>query len=137
MYYEDDFYNQMDIDNLSANSQPGKVNKLFNDKHCHRIARGKQSIKVFSSGEIGSHIRNAVTGSFYGRDKIVGSPMEDLYFRVSHPFGNERSKLFFDSPDQYERHFGYNIDADVQNGENIKTEWRNRKMAKLMLVTNS
>ena len=101
MYYEEDFYNQMDIDNLSVNSKEQHLNKIFSDNHCHRVMKGKQSTKIFSSGQIGSHIRNAVTGKFYGYDKIVGSPMEDLYFRVSHPIGNERSKLFFDSPEQY------------------------------------
>ena len=58
-------------------------------------------IEYYSSGPSGSYIRNAQTG-IYTKD-IVGSKNEDLYFKVTIADGNLLT-LFYDSPDQYERH---------------------------------
>lgn len=136
MYYDEEFYNQMDFDDcdeFSTKSNIRKVKKIIedtSDKNVHKIklSAGK-TIVVHSSGDTGSQIRNAVTGNFYGRDSIVGSKMEDLYFRVGHSVGNERKKLFFDSPDQYERHFNCNVEKNVNNGLEIKRRWAQRVMS--------
>ena len=58
-------------------------------------------IEYYSSGPTGSNIRNAQTG-VYTKD-IVGSKCEDLYFKVTIADGNLLT-LFYDSPEQYERH---------------------------------
>lgn len=53
----------------------------------------------------GSTIRNAVTG-IYESGYLVGSVNEDLFFKVAFTLGASKHVLFYDSPEQYERHFG-------------------------------
>lgn len=63
------------------------------------------TIKFYSTGPIGSNIRDAVTGVFYS--SIVGSKEEHLYFKVgdqSCSNGNYGLTLFYSSPDEYEGH---------------------------------
>ena len=136
MYYDEEYYNQMDYDDcddFSTKSNIRKVKKIIedtSDKNVHKIKlANKKTITVHSSGDIGSHIRNAVTGRYYGKNHVVGSSIEDLYFRVGHNVGSEMKKLFFDSPDQYEKHFSCNVEKDVSNGLNIKRSWAQRAMA--------
>jgi len=51
----------------------------------------------------GVHIRDAITGAQLMHHR-VGSKNEDLYFKVSKGSGREAYHLYFDSPEQYERH---------------------------------
>jgi len=53
----------------------------------------------------GSTIRNAVTG-IYESGYLVGSVNEDLFFKVAFTTNATKQVLFYDSPEQYERHFG-------------------------------
>jgi len=71
-----------------------------------------------------SNIKNAITGQFY--PYLVGSKEERQLFKVSlstaekGTFSNNKVEpctLFYDSPGEYERHFG----CDVNNS--IKTKW--------------
>ena len=142
MDYDEEFYNQMDFDDcdeLSTRSNTRKVKKIIedtSDKNVHKIKlANKKTITVHSSGDTGSHIRNAVTGRYYGKDHLVGSSIEDLYFRVGHSVGAEMKKLFFDSPDQYEKHFYSNVEKDVTNGLNIKRSWAQRVMSRQQEVS--
>ena len=94
----------------------------------------KKMSNIFSSGDIGSPIRNAITGQQYVNKHRVGSVFEDLYFRVSYSIGNERKKLFFESPEQYERHLGSTIkfvnnDTNWNNWNETKRAWNIKKMA--------
>jgi hypothetical protein len=141
MYYDQEFYNQMEIDDqeeLSTRSNTRKVKKFMeptSDKHSHKIlGKNKKSIVVYTSGDSGSHIRNAVTGATYGGKHIVGSAMEDMYFRVGQPVGNELKKLFFDSPDQYEKHYGANVEKEVINGVEIRREWSARALERQLSI---
>lgn len=131
MYYEEDFYNQEDFDELddvSFKPNTSKISKAMDDNRCHTIKlKNKKNIVIFSSGSIGSKIRNAVTGEY--TKNLVGSSMEDLYFSISYPIGTERKKLFFDSPNQYEKHFACNLDNDVSNGAELKKKWVERVRA--------
>ena len=141
MSYEEDFYGQDDGSDgqLSVDSQTRKrMKKIVNvsiDKHLHKIMLGnKKMSNIFSSGDIGSPIRNAVTGQQYNYKHRVGSAFEDLYFRVSYSIGNERKKLFFESPEQYERNLGSTIkfdnsDANWNNWNETKRAWNIKKMA--------
>ena len=63
--------------------------------------RKQITIEYYSCGPSGSNIRNAQTG-VYTQD-IVGSKNEDLYFKVTVADGSLLT-LFYDSPEQYERH---------------------------------
>uniref|UniRef100_A0A6C0B9B0 Uncharacterized protein n=1 Tax=viral metagenome TaxID=1070528 RepID=A0A6C0B9B0_9ZZZZ len=117
MYYDEEFYNEMEyeeMDDVSVNKNTRKMAKAMEeagDKRCHIIQRkNKRTITVFSSGSHGSYIRNAISGAY--TNDIVGSADEDSYFRVSCPCGSERKKLFFQSPEQYERHFDCNLEKD-------------------------
>lgn len=128
MYYEEDFFNQEDFDELddaSFKQNSSKINKAMDDKRRHTIKlKNKKNINVFSSGSVGSKIRNAVTGEYTKNN--VGSSMEDLYFSISCPVGKERKKLFFDSPNQYEKHFACDLEKDVTNGVELKKKWVER-----------
>jgi hypothetical protein len=143
MDYDDNYYLQMEYDeadDISTRSNMRKVKRFIEaeqetDKNAHKIRlQNKKTITAYSSGDIGSHIRNAVTGRFYGKNYVVGTPVEDLLFRVGHFTGTETKKLFFDSPDQYERHFCCNVEKDVTNGLEIKRMWANRATANKVLT---
>ena len=63
------------------------------------------------------HIRNAITG--IQTSDLVGSKNELNYFKSVHPLVGV---LFFDSPEEYERHFY------AQLSEKTKIMWRTKKM---------
>jgi hypothetical protein len=55
----------------------------------------------------GNKIRNAITG-VHQNGLFVGSRSEDLFYKLSNTCDNcknDQHILFFDSPEQYERHF--------------------------------
>jgi hypothetical protein len=65
----------------------------------------------------GARIRNAAT-SLYEKHRC-GSIYENLYFKVSHATGEFGNKdplvLFYDSPEQYERHWNVRIPQDSKD----------------------
>jgi hypothetical protein len=71
----------------------------------------------------GATIRNAVTG-FHEIGNRVGSAKEDQFFKVSLASGEDGSRepriLFFDSPEQYERHFHCSLPAETKRRCNEK-----------------
>ena len=82
-------------------------------------------IDVYTSGVIGSNIRNAVTGEYY--DSLVGSKDEDLFFKVKLSTGECNSKngsntLFYNSPEEFEKY-----DNMVELDESVKELWRLKK----------
>ena len=101
-----------------------------NDKGFFKLKTGKNktgtknpNITGFSTSyHRGATIRNAATGYFesdYMGKPIykVGSVDEDLFFRVSlsvNGIGPEPRKLFYDSPEQYERHFSAAISNETK-----------------------
>ena len=61
----------------------------------------RTKVNVYTSGSMGSNIRNAETGEYY--NDIVGSLDEDLYFKVAIATGELKAKngsntLFYTSP---------------------------------------
>jgi hypothetical protein len=86
------------------------------------MKRQIEKVEMYGSGDIGTHIRNAVSGQ--RTPHLVGSKNEDLYFSVIEATGiNGRSegvRLFYDSPEQYENHFHITLD------QNIKQRWHNK-----------
>jgi hypothetical protein len=126
MLYEDDMchpLNQECEPTTSKYETNAKVKKIMSDiyhgkKGLHLIKRqskdGKwHNVEAFSSGCQGTIIRNAISGSYYG-DR-VGSKQEDLYYKVSistGDFGRDTIALFYDSPEQYERHMYATVDLD-------------------------
>ncbi len=80
------------------------------------------TIENFGTGLHGSRIRNAVTGAYY--DSIVGTADEDLFFKVVDSTGHKGRKeplmLYYDSPEQYERHHYTSV------SHNVKQNWVKR-----------
>jgi|688.fasta_scaffold510042_2 hypothetical protein len=75
-------------------------------------------VDVYSSGDVGSRIRNAETGQYY--DFAVGSKKENLFFKVSLATGectslNGSHTLFYLSPNHYMSH----LDAYLEPSEQI------------------
>jgi hypothetical protein len=80
-----------------------------------KMDKGYQKIKVFdgykfvdvefysTSATPGVPIRDAITGAKNTEDR-VGSRKEDLFFKTNWSVGQETHLLFFDSPEQFERH---------------------------------
>ena len=93
------------------------VNKRFH-KANRRLENRKQSmIEYYSSGDIGSCITSATSGIKY-KEYIVGSKHEDLFFKVSISNGEFVGKgsltLFYDSPEQFEKHQYIELSLDVK-----------------------
>jgi hypothetical protein len=82
----------------------------------------KPTIECYGSGQIGSQIRNAVTGQYY--PYRVGEMDESCLFKVIDAVGREgRSDplmLYYDSPEQYENH------QFVTVSQSIKENWHKR-----------
>jgi hypothetical protein len=78
-----------------------------------------KTIGCYRSGPAGTTICNAATGiKYYGH--LVGSLSEDLYFKVciatGEGGGEDPLVLFYDSPEEYERHAFVSIsDLSKQN----------------------
>jgi hypothetical protein len=132
MLYEDDMchpLNQECEPVLSKNETNKKVKQIMSDIHhntkgVHLVKRqsfknGKNTthnVEVFSSGCQGATIRNAISGSYYYGHK-VGSKHEDFYYKVgisTGDVGRDTISLFYDSPEQYERHMYATLDSETK-----------------------
>jgi len=99
------------------------------DKHYHKLTRKVNnkdfSIEIYSTNVTpGTMIRDAITGSRYTQYR-VGSMNENLFFKVSiatGETGKDGALFFFDSPEQYERHFK-NI---ISISQSEKERWTNK-----------
>ena len=84
----------------------------------------KVIIEMYGSGDTGTKIRNAVTGS--KTPYLVGSLNEELFFKVADATGNGCRKesliLFYDSPEQYENHQFIMLD------QGVKESWFNKNL---------
>lgn len=104
--------------------------KEMGDKNYHiiyRKSRGKMNkIGLFASGVRGNTIRNAVSGQRYS-GHVVGSKSEDFYYKVQVSTGEITSNgdsisVFYDSPEQYEKHFGTLVE------QSCKERWLSKKL---------
>jgi len=93
------------------------------DSNYHKIKRSHRCIEFYATPHRpGSIIRNAVNGG-YEMGYLVGSTSEDVFFSVilaTGETGQTPSTLFYDSPAQYENHFGCVLSPK------IKTTWINK-----------
>ena len=74
-------------------------------------------VDCYTSGDCGTNIRNGETGEYYKLK--VGSKDEDRLFKISLANGELRTKnggsiLFYDSPEQCERHLYHVISDDMK-----------------------
>jgi hypothetical protein len=134
-------YNYVGDDDVSVTTLASTVNsarkrtrKLLEDmkkidKGYHKLSitanRLKKSVEVYSSSSApGAMIRDAITGA---KDPSfrVGSNDECQFFKVRYAAlgcGSEGMTLFFDSPEQYERHMHSTVDVA------IKSKWVDKCM---------
>lgn len=137
MTYEDQFYsaNENDVElhfNKNALTEVKNSDKYY-EKYVlpvekvlvnGEIYKSRRTIEKYGSGQVGSRIRNAVTGSRTGY--LVGSVDEDLFFKVSDTYGRngrrEPLMLFYDSPEQYENHTFNILD------ERVKDAWHKKML---------
>jgi hypothetical protein len=75
------------------------------------------TVKVYSSGDLGSNIRNAEYGTY--TPYIVGSKYENLFFSVldttiQSDLRGGSVRLFYESPEQYESHQFALVDEDTR-----------------------
>jgi len=138
MLYEDDMCHPLNQECETAISSRfennNKVKKIMNNvyqsnKGFHLIKRQSKdkkshNVEIFVSGDQGSTIRNAISGSYYHGHR-VGSKQEDLYFKVSistGELGRESVVLFYDTPEQYERHMYVTVEPES------KQAWLEKQM---------
>jgi hypothetical protein len=91
----------------------------------------KTKIEFYTSGNIGSNIRDAESGHY--NSTIIGSLDEDLYFKVCLATGECKSKnnsnvLFYTSPQQYMSHFNVDVNDDIIN------KWTTKRNARLKVL---
>jgi len=140
--YNDMNYSQSDSDSVSVsvstvstNDTETKKNKIKNrfgvsyknDKNFFKIKstiKGIPSISAYSTSILpGATIRNAVSGylenDYAGRSIYkVGSINEELFFKANvsiNGISGEPRILFYDSPEQYERHFRTTLSDETKN----------------------
>lgn len=137
--FENDNENELEYEKEKNEPEQGdewskysKNNKY--DKSTFKIDRGYNSIRnknvkingksvvegitFYTSGDRGSQIRDAVTGTYYSQ--IVGSRGEDFFFKVKLATGecngkNGSNTLFFVSQRDFEQTFGTILNNDVAN----------------------
>jgi len=144
MTYHDQFYNAAENDNTSDDLNFKKkatvdkknikyyesYTKVINDKLTDGKFYKTVKIELYGSGQMGSQIKNAVTGIY--TPYIVGSADEDLFFTICDATGRYGRQdplfLFYDSPEQYENHQFTVIDQPTKerwHAKNLAARMRN------------
>lgn len=132
---------ESDYSSLSANRKKQRKNneemkKI--DKGYHKLTRFVNKrpvdIDIYTTYDMpGTMIRDAITGARCSEDR-VGTKNEHLFFKVAiatGELGNNGGLVFFDSPEQYERHFKGIYTVPQQ----IKEKWTN-KCAEIRALNN-
>lgn len=105
--YQEDYYDVNCVNDYDEK----KENKQNNDKGYNTIRRTyknkTKSIDIFTSGGVGTKIRDAETGHY--TNFVVGSENEDLFYKVALATGECKSKngsntLFYLSPQHFMNH---------------------------------
>ncbi len=129
--YQDEDYNPIDpndIDNEMTKEQiieqTKKLDRGYNS--VYRMVQKKdgefkrKKIDIYTSGDVGSRIRDAETGEYY--PYLVGSKDEYIFFKVGLSTGeckssNGSNTLFYASPHHYMSHLHTTV------SDNIISEW--------------
>jgi hypothetical protein len=94
----------------------------------------RKKIEIYTSGDIGSNIRDAETGEYY--KQIVGSRDEDLFYKVGLSTGeckssNGSNTLFYLSPEHYATHMHSSVDPEIAENWNMKRKFRLEELNKM------
>ena len=150
---EEPVYYSDSVSLSTVSTQDSEVNKnkvktrfgvsYKNDKHYFKIKsrkKGAPSITGFSTTMLpGATIRNVVTGYLecdYAGKPIykVGTKDENLFFKANisvNGITEEPRILFYDNPEQYERHFKVNVSIDT------KKRWQKKYNQRLKVIEKS
>lgn len=142
-HYDEFMYNTSDASSIydteSVVTKPDgtKKKKEYDTKRGHHLIHrylnkkdgGKRKVPIelyTTRSNLDSRIRNAVTG-FY-EEAFVGRPSQDQCFKVVLATGElgkdaPSNFLFYDSPEQYERHFFLELE------QSFKEKWYERQQA--------
>lgn len=96
------------------NNKSKKADKGY-EKKVKIIKNTKIVIDTYETSDVtGAPIRHAATG-FILTDVLVGSPGEKLYFKVKDTTGKVSRTLFYDSPEEFERHMFTTLSTEVKH----------------------
>ena len=142
----DDRYNSLESNDFDDdNNQTSALHKIKSlNRGYHKIMRNiivnnrnkKMEIGVYGSGSHESPIRNAETGEYYKYK--VGTMDEDLFFKAMVATGEIPSgplTLFYDCPEQYERHQYVDLDNSAKRRWEVKKQSRLDTLNKLSKQT--
>jgi hypothetical protein len=142
MYYEDDHFSPVNKNDMDENNNRnlqnyidlkkidkgyGKIKRKLNTTWIDGKFYKNINIEYYTSKQ---YIRNAITGQRYNNIKI-GSIYEDFYFKVkvsNCEFTNEKGILYYDSPEQFEKHQFIILSREV------KEMWHNKNLAIRLLI---
>jgi hypothetical protein len=138
--YQEDYFNPANPNDVEY----GDTFKTFlqEDKGLNTLTRKvvldngrvkNKRIKVYTSGGVGTKIRDAETGEYY--PNRVGSRDEDLFYKVIVSTGecnsaNGYNALFYFSPQHYENHLYTNVDPEIASEWEIR---RNKRVKELKM----
>ncbi len=123
--YQEDYFNPENPNDYDNDVREYDMSKMFKeDKGLNKLTRKVQMndgkikskrINVFTSGGVGTNIRDAETGEYYPNK--VGSKDEELFFKVGISTGectslNGYNNLFYCSPQHYENHLHTDVDQE-------------------------
>ena len=154
MQYKNDYNpTEYDNDNISltgSEKEKYQLDKLKQlDRGYNKIWRNKQKngrvkrtrVEIYTSGDFGSHIRDAETGEYY--PYLVGSLDEQLFFSVKFATGECRSAngsntLFYLSPEKYMSHLNQTLRPEIIESwkENRDIRMNQRKMGKKQTLSS-
>jgi len=135
MEYEDRFHPSEGNDLLENDIKNMLMSQInLTDKGYHKLKRkvrtsnGIKNINyvLYSSGDVGSNIRDAISGQYYAVK--VGSNLENQFFKTTISTGElngDRRTFYFSTPEDYERHMHTSIE------QSVKQNWEKKKMQKI------
>ena len=124
MEYED-YYHATQESMLNSKNMLTEMKNMDNGynkfKRTIKTSNGKKflTVELYSSGDTGSNVRNAITGQYYPYK--VGSVDEDSLFKVCISTGEVKSgrrNFFFSSPLDYERVFYTTLSDETKHDWN-------------------
>jgi hypothetical protein len=133
-YNQNDYYDDESLTSsvkrrlLKSTNEAGMIQKYRIYRAIYDEDGNKKVVKVDfyeTPNSKGRYIVDAITGNKCA-PYLVGTKDEDLFFSTmfaTGELGREASLLFFDSPEQYERHFHVNVSTA------IKERWLNKVTA--------
>lgn len=119
---------EMDLDELTQVSESTKDSSVsLKTKHKNKAKKQdkgyEKKVKIVKDKKVvidtyhsndtpGSIIRHAVTG--FWLNARVGSIQENLYFKVRDNTSKDTRSLYYDSPEEYERHMFLTLSTDIK-----------------------